>query len=175
MGRYLHGHDRGQLASPCGECTAILISQPQILLTLFAIFCTVAATEGLGQHFNALTLEQFSAAYQFELIGQTFGVGAVATSKLGVGLFQLRIVETPWVRWFIGFLVAVMTIGCAFEATIDFLQCIPPDHIWDSMVPARCWMSLAQYVSFSQFLGGTPLLLPHEGRDSNLVSVDYCV
>lgn len=85
-------------------------------------------------------------------------MGAVATSKLGVGLFQLRIVETQWVRWLIGFLVAVMTIGCAFEAVVDFLQCIPPDHIWNPMISADCWMSLPQYVSFSQFLAGKSML-----------------
>ncbi|KAB8293899.1 hypothetical protein EYC80_009375 [Monilinia laxa] len=56
------------------------------MLIPYTVSCTAAATEGFGQHSATLTVEDFANATRSEIIGQTFSLVGIATSKASVHL-----------------------------------------------------------------------------------------
>ncbi|KAI9650592.1 hypothetical protein NHQ30_000610 [Ciborinia camelliae] len=71
------------------------------MLMPYAVGCTVAATQGFGQHSVDLTSKAFASATRSEIIGQTFCIIGAATSKapvLGVSAAEdFVLAALPWI------------------------------------------------------------------------------
>jgi len=125
------------------------------LLMLFAVACTVAALQGFGQHSADLTTTAFVHASRSEIIGQTFCIVGIATSKASVSVFLLRIAVIKWHKWIL-YLTIVAVSGISFICGLfDFIRCDPVAHVWNPSIPANCWVSTQQYTSVSLTLGST--------------------
>ncbi|ESZ95637.1 hypothetical protein SBOR_3985 [Sclerotinia borealis F-4128] len=125
------------------------------MLMPYTVGCTAAATQGFGQHSEDLTPEEFSDATRSEIIGQTFCIIGIATSKASVSFFLLRLAVVKWHKWvlyFTMFSVSGIAIICAL---FDFIRCDPIAHVWNPYLPAKCWVSTEQFTAISITVGGT--------------------
>lgn len=121
---------------------------------MYSVFCTAAAYHGFGQHSAILTVDQFSHANKLEIVGQTFLVVAIATSKASIAWFQLRIVTALRHKVFLWFFIVTLAIFCALVALFDFIRCKPVAHVWNPTIDASCWVSTSDYSALSVFLSG---------------------
>ncbi|QSZ36276.1 hypothetical protein DSL72_007402 [Monilinia vaccinii-corymbosi] len=116
--------------------------------------CTAAAAQGFGQHSADLTIEELSNAIRSNIIGQTFCLIGIATSKASVSVFLLRLAVVKWHRlvlYFTMFAVSGIAITCALLA---FIRCDPIAHVWNPQIPAKCWVSIEQLTALSIAVGG---------------------
>lgn len=121
------------------------------MLLFYNIFLQVSAGYGFGQPVLALELDDAVRAVEWEMIGQTFTVIGMATAKVSLGLFLLRIVVERWqkiVLWVasLGTLVVSVIVGVLF-----WTQCLPPRALYDPRVKGTCSFGIAP---FSLLLGG---------------------
>ena len=117
---------------------------------MYTVFCTIAATYGFGQHFALLTLDEFVNANQMEIIGQTFCIIGIATSKAGVAAFQLRIFEKLWQRLLLIGTASSVAIICILVALFDFIRCNPVAAVWNpTLTDAQCFVSTEAFTLMS--------------------------
>lgn len=120
------------------------------MLLFYTIFLQVSSEYGFGQPIAALDLDNAVKAVEWEMIGQTFAVIGMATAKVSLGLFLLRIVIKTWHRvalWIasIGLLVVSVVVAVLF-----WTQCLPPRALYDPRVQGKCSFGIAP---FSLLLG----------------------
>lgn len=110
-----------------------------VLLSVYSFMCIAAAALGMGRHSSTLTVPQIAHANKIEIIGQTFCIIGIGTSKTSVALFLWRIVIHRWQKAILALLSVSMTVICILCATVDFVQCTPMEHVWNPEVPGKCW------------------------------------
>ncbi|RAL67100.1 hypothetical protein DID88_007880 [Monilinia fructigena] len=125
------------------------------MLMPYTVGCTAAATQGFGQHSTTLAIEDFANATRSEIIGQTFCLIGIATSKASVSVFLLRLAIVQWHRWVLYFTLFSVSSIAVICALFDFIRCDPIAHVWNPSIPAKCWLSDEQYTTISMVVGGT--------------------
>lgn len=121
----------------------------------YTAFCTAAAMNGFGQRAKDLTREQFITANKLEIIGQTFCIIAIATSKAAVAAFQIRIYKKKW--QIIVLIISVVSVSgiCFFCALFDFVRCNPIEAVWNPFFrDANCFISTESFTILSVSLSG---------------------
>ncbi|KAK1756493.1 hypothetical protein QBC47DRAFT_401396 [Echria macrotheca] len=121
-----------------------------VFLLFYTLFLQVSSHYGFGQPVASLDLNNAVQAVQWEMIGQTFAVIGMATAKVSLGLFLLRIVIRPWqtvALWTasVGILLVSVVVAILF-----WTQCIPSQSIYDPRVEGVCHFQIAP---FSLLLG----------------------
>jgi hypothetical protein len=74
----------------------------------------------------------------------------MATAKVSLGLFLLRIVRKTWHRRLTWTIVIALLAVSVMTAIIFWIQCIPIDHLFDPRVSGRC---IVRIQPFSILLG----------------------
>ena len=74
----------------------------------------------------------------------------MATAKVSLGLFLLRIVVVRWHKVLIWTTVMSLLVVSIMTAIIFWVQCIPIDHLFDPRVGGRC---IIRIQPFSVLLG----------------------
>jgi hypothetical protein len=121
------------------------------MLLFYNIFLQVSSGYGFGQPVLALQLDDAVRAVEWEMIGQTFAVVGMATAKVSLGLFLLRIVVEQWQKvalWVAS--VAILAISLVV-GVLFWTQCLPPRALYDPRVKGKCLFGIAP---FSLLLGG---------------------
>ena len=117
---------------------------------MYTVFCTIAATYGFGQHTALLSIDQFVLANKMEIIGQTFCIIGIATSKAGVAAFQLRIFEKLWQKILLISTASCVAIICILVALFDFIRCNPVAAVWNpTITDAQCFVSTPSFTIMS--------------------------
>ncbi|KAK3681766.1 hypothetical protein B0T22DRAFT_523080 [Podospora appendiculata] len=119
-------------------------------LLLYTVFLQLSANYGFGQAITALELDDAVQAVQWEMVGQTFAVIGMATAKVSLGLFLLRIVIERWQRVAIHVASSSLLAVSVMTAIIFWIQCLPPQSIFDPRVKGKC---IVQVEPFSLLLG----------------------
>ncbi|KAK3357828.1 hypothetical protein B0T25DRAFT_630790 [Lasiosphaeria hispida] len=120
------------------------------MLLFYAVFLQVSSHYGFGQPIAALDLDSAVRAVEWEMIGQTFAVVGMATAKVSLGLFLLRIVVKPWHRvvlWIASVLILAVSL---VVGVLFWTQCLPPRSLYDPRVKGTCGFGIAP---FSLLLG----------------------
>ncbi|TVY37762.1 hypothetical protein LSUB1_G004425 [Lachnellula subtilissima] len=120
-----------------------------LMLMPYTVGCTVAVTHGFGRHSTELTVDEIIAATKAEIIGQTFLIIGVATSKASVAIFLLRITIVQWHKIVLFFLMFAIITICIITALFDFIRCDPVEHVWNPTLDAKCWVSTEGFASLS--------------------------
>lgn len=107
----------------------------QICLLCYTIFITIAAQYGFGQSAFALDPGNLSNAILFEAIGQTFAVIGMAVAKWSLGLFLLRIIHLRTHKILIWTVMAALMGASVSTCFVFWLQCTPPEYLWDRTIP----------------------------------------
>ncbi|KAF7861790.1 hypothetical protein EAF04_007673 [Stromatinia cepivora] len=132
-----------------------LIIASWFMLMPYTAGCTAAATQGFGQHSADLTIEAFANATRSEIIGQTFCIIGIATSKASVSVFLLRLAVVQWHKWVLYFTMFAVSGTAIICALFDFIRCDPVAHVWNPYIPAKCWVSTERFTAISITTGGT--------------------
>lgn len=74
----------------------------------------------------------------------------MATAKVSLGLFLLRIVVVTWHKVVIWVTIMSLLAVSVMTAIIFWIQCLPIDHLFDPRVGGRC---IIQIQPFSILLG----------------------
>ncbi|KAM0152968.1 hypothetical protein ACHAPG_007362 [Botrytis cinerea] len=123
------------------------------MLMPYTVACTAAATQGFGQHSSDLTIEAFANATRSEIIGQTFCIIGIATSKASASVFLLRLAVVEWHKWVLYITMFAVTGIAIICALFDFIRCDPIAHVWNPYIPAKCWVSTEQFTAISITVG----------------------
>ncbi|KAM7219069.1 hypothetical protein V8F06_005507 [Rhypophila decipiens] len=121
-----------------------------VLLLLYTLFLLLSATYGFGQPITDLPLEDAVLAVKWEMVGQTFAVIGMATAKVSLGLFLLRIVFETWHKVVLVLASLSLLAVSILTAVIFWIQCIPPQSIFDPRVEGTC---IIMVTPFSILLG----------------------
>ena len=121
---------------------ALANSHFQLLFVAYSGACTAATRWGFGVHMAELKMVQFAEANKLEIVGQTMLIAAIATSKMSIAVFLLRIAVKTWQRMVLYASIVSLCIICFLCAALNFFQCNPIRHVWNPTVPAKCWMSV---------------------------------
>ncbi|KAF7891325.1 uncharacterized protein EAF02_001650 [Botrytis sinoallii] len=132
-----------------------LIIVSWFMLMPYTVACTAATTQGFGQHSSDLTIEAFANATRSEIIGQTFCIIGIATSKASASVFLLRLAVVEWHKWILYITMFAVTGIAVICALFDFIRCDPIAHVWNPYIPAKCWVSTEQFTAISITVGGT--------------------
>ncbi|KAF7941797.1 uncharacterized protein EAE97_006634 [Botrytis byssoidea] len=132
-----------------------LIIVSWFMLMPYTTACTAAATQGFGQHSSDLTIEAFANATRSEIIGQTFCIIGMATSKASASVFLLRLAVVEWHKWILYTTMFAVTGIAIICALFDFIRCDPIAHVWNPYIPAKCWVSTEQFTAISITVGVT--------------------
>ncbi|KAF7924955.1 uncharacterized protein EAE98_007043 [Botrytis deweyae] len=132
-----------------------LIIVSWFMLMPYTVACTAATTQGFGQHSTDLTIEAFANATRSEIIGQTFCIIGIATSKASASVFLLRLAVVEWHKWILYITMFAVTGIAVICALFDFIRCDPIAHVWNPYIPAKCWVSTEQFTAISITVGGT--------------------
>ncbi|KAH8590118.1 hypothetical protein B0O99DRAFT_635667 [Bisporella sp. PMI_857] len=124
-----------------------------LLLTPYTIAVHVAALKGFGRHSYELDPNDFIEATKAEIIGQTFCIIGIATSKASVAIFLLRITVVQWHRWVLYAVMVGVAVPCFFCALFDFIRCDPIAAVWNPTLPAKCWVSTEGFTALSITVG----------------------
>ena len=130
----------------------------------YTVFCTAATTSGFGQRAKYLSQDQFVNANKLEIIGQTFCIIAIATSKAAVAAFQMRIYKKKW--QIIVLVISVISVSgiCFFCALFDFVRCNPIEAVWNPFIPNPvCFVSTESFTILSVSLSGEYLPCLYSG------------
>ena len=158
------------------------IRMAQIFVLAFSVLMQVAAANGLGDDGEPDTSAQASSFF-WVYVAETFAFLGMATSRLSVGLFMLRLVTVPWQKISIWLTMVTLSIICVSMSTpppnpvvsaqqlftlvpppvtIIFVwaSCTPVAFAWDYSLPnGHCIRVLPVYIVFG---GAYHLILaPH--------------
>ncbi|KAI1299023.1 hypothetical protein F5Y03DRAFT_253870 [Xylaria venustula] len=126
------------------------------LFTTVAIIVAIFGASGGTRHSYYLSDEQVIYVTKLNWIAQPFGIIALATGKIAVGLLLLRVIASTsrWRRVTICFLMASTFISNVLAVVLTFAQCKDPAALWDPSVHAitSCWDPRVQS-GFSTFTG----------------------
>jgi len=121
------------------------------MLFFYSIFLQISSGFGFGQPVLALRLDDAVHAVEWEMIGQTFAVVGMATAKVSLGLFLLRIVVEAWQKIAL-WVASVLTLAVSLVVAVLFwTQCRPIRSLYDPRVEGTCFFGIAP---FSLMLGG---------------------
>lgn len=84
------------------------------------------------------------------MAGQTFAVIGVATAKVSLGVFFLRIIFEMWHKVVLLVACISLLIVSIVTAVMFWIQCIPPQSIFDPRVEGKC---IIEVTPFSILLG----------------------
>jgi len=133
-----------------GGADDILMVISTLLMLGYTAFCTAAALNGFGQHFADLELSQFITANKLEIIGQTFCIIGIATSKAAVAAFQMRIYTKQWHMIVLWMSIVGVSGICFFTALFDFVRCSPVEAVWNpTITDAVCFVSTGSFTYLS--------------------------
>ncbi|KAK4214255.1 hypothetical protein QBC37DRAFT_440268 [Rhypophila decipiens] len=116
-----------------------------VLLLLYTLFLNLSATYGFGQPITDLPLEDAVLAVKWEMVGQTFAVIGMATAKVSLGLFLLRIVFETWHKVVLVLASLSLLAVSILTAIVFWIQCIPPQSIFDPRVEGTCIIKVAPF------------------------------
>lgn len=125
----------------------------QMLAIIFSSFWTVLGVNEGCRHLYYLTHDQISLVTKINWMSQPFAIMALATGKISVAFFILRIIgRSTWRRAFLYLNMITCFVFCALAAIFSFVQCSPPKALWTPSIKGKCWKPESQS-NFSVFVG----------------------
>lgn len=129
---------------------------PQILFACLTVIVGIMGSNGGTRHLDYLSNDQAVFVTRLNWIGQPFGIVAIGTGKLAVGLLILRLlnISSKWRKYGIWALMILVSIVTALTVVLTFVQCENPEALWNPPIrkTTRCWDPHVQ-TSFSTFAG----------------------
>ncbi|KAI9674002.1 MAG: hypothetical protein M1822_009579 [Bathelium mastoideum] len=113
-------------------------------LILFAVtmsLCSVLVHYGLGRHIEFVPLDQQAEVLKWNWLVQPFGIMTLPMGKISVSLLLLRLMspQTNWRKAILWGNMVTYTIFMALAAIFSFVQCDPPQALWEDMPNTKCW------------------------------------
>lgn len=109
---------------------------------LYTVFVTISAMHGFGRRVAELDGDNAAAAIYSEMIGQTFVVIGMATAKISLGLFLLRVVVSVWHKVVLWIAIISISIISILTDIIFWVQCFPTSAIYDIRVKGTCHVKI---------------------------------
>ncbi len=103
-------------------------------------FVTAAIATGAGRHSSTLSHSQVELASLLTLVGLTMGALSFTLAKVAVVILLIQLLRPA--LWHVRFLWTLVSGNVLFMATaglIFFLQCRPPQALWNQEVEHSCW------------------------------------
>ncbi|MCJ1251158.1 hypothetical protein MMC30_008389 [Trapelia coarctata] len=133
-----------------------------LLDVAFTIVLTILALNGGARHAYYLLMRNPSVVpyvTKLEWILQPFLIIALGTGKASVGVLLLRFLTSQqrWQRWAVWFSIVSVNIVLVLAAILTFVQCNPPEKLWNLQVKGTCWSPDRQnnYAMFAAAYGAT--------------------
>ncbi|KAI0451211.1 hypothetical protein F5B21DRAFT_507499 [Xylaria acuta] len=114
-----------------------------ILFAALTIIVGFIGHNGGTRHVFYLSQQQALYVTKLNYVAQPFGIVAVGTGKVAVGILVLRLLGalSRWRKIFLWVLLALNVIITIFAAVFTFTQCNPPAALWEPSLrdTAHCW------------------------------------
>ena len=86
-----------------------------------------------------------------------WSIWGAAWSKTSFAVTLLRLTQTSALKWFIWFLIITVNVGLYIAAIFMWVQCDPPEKVWNPNVEGTCWDGNI-IVAYNSWTAGKPLL-----------------
>jgi hypothetical protein len=93
----------------------------------------------MGKHLADIPPNDLVQALKLLYIADFFAILACVWSKTSFAVTLLRVMQKPWQKRFLWFLIITMNIAMVLTGILNFAQCSPVSHLWDFSIPAKCW------------------------------------
>lgn len=113
----------------------------QVLATVSTSFNVPKVIAGYGQHLSHLSDRQVSEVLKWNYLATPLLVFSLATSKISICLFLLRVLDQARVKFKRSFLYAItllLTLIAVPSAGYALGQCQPVRKLWDPTTHGRC-------------------------------------
>lgn len=94
---------------------------------------------GYGRHNDDIAPEHFNHIILISYIAGFFTILAACWSKMSFAITLLYIVISSRLRLLLWFVLVSTNLVLGANATIQFAQCWPPEHLWRAGAPGHCW------------------------------------
>ncbi|KAK3901759.1 hypothetical protein C8A05DRAFT_44664 [Staphylotrichum tortipilum] len=110
------------------------------LVTLATAFVTAAIAGGGGRHSSTLSQSQVQLVSVLILVGLTLGALSFTLTKIAVVILLIKLLHPSQchtrVLWgLVGGNVLFMSVA----GLVFFLQCMPPQALWNQYIKHKCW------------------------------------
>ena len=102
-------------------------------------FVVTEVSYGLGQHRNALSIENYRNFLKYWYLDTAQFFIALATCKISICLFLLRLSQFDKLRHVLWYLMGFLIISHLILFFLVVLQCDPVHKAWDLGTPGRCF------------------------------------
>ncbi|KAI0468813.1 hypothetical protein F4859DRAFT_516565 [Xylaria cf. heliscus] len=114
-----------------------------VLFAVLTVLVGFLGSAGGTRHLYYLTNEAAKHVTRLNWIAQPFGIIALGTGKLAVGLLLLRLIPTTtkWMRRIVWVLMSITMLTNTLSVILTFAQCRNPAALWDPDLRAstQCW------------------------------------
>ena len=120
-----------------------------------SVFWTIYSNNNGGRHNYYLTPDQQVVATKMNWWGQPLPIMAIATGKMSVALFELRILGPNKYRaWFLWWLIFSCPAVLGIAVIVTYAQCTPAAALWTPALQAtaKCWPP-ARQANYAVFAG----------------------
>ncbi|KAL3601020.1 hypothetical protein FPOAC2_05273 [Fusarium poae] len=115
-------------------------------LLINTILMTIGVHYGLGQNLTDILRDDpdhLPLSLLYEAASQTFAIIAMSIAKWSLGLFLLRLVKEKWHKIAIWCMMACLMSASISVCFVYWLQCTPPQYLWNRKIPGRCHIDTA--------------------------------
>ncbi|XEV03560.1 hypothetical protein FSHL1_008847 [Fusarium sambucinum] len=115
-------------------------------LLMNTILMTIGVHYGLGQNLMDILrddADHLPLSLLYEAASQTFAIIAMSIAKWSLGLFLLRLVKEKWHKIAIWCMMACLMSASISVCFVYWLQCTPPQYLWNRKIPGRCHIDTA--------------------------------
>ncbi|PKS05641.1 hypothetical protein jhhlp_008160 [Lomentospora prolificans] len=112
-----------------------------ITIVISCVFGSISTTMGFGRHTYDIDTEGPGFPKLLLIMNMTgfWSIWGAAWSKTSFAVTLLRLTQTSALKWFIWFLIITVNVGLYIAAIFMWVQCDPPEKVWNPNVEGTCW------------------------------------
>ena len=114
---------------------------------------SVCVNLGLGRHGRFLKQENLAPLLMYSYAAGFCSIIAAVWSKSSFAITLLSISE-GWMRRVVWFILLSVNVVLGVNATIQWVQCWPPEKLWHQKIPGTCWISSDSVRAYNTFVAG---------------------
>lgn len=114
------------------------IAPLQVMLMASMVPTTINAKQGFGRHVYAIDPQILPSIGLNAALASLFSILASVWSKTSFAITLLRLVG-KWTKVLLWFIIVSINIAMILLAILYWVQCTPPDKLWNVMKPGSCW------------------------------------
>jgi hypothetical protein len=114
---------------------------------------SICVSLGLGHHGRYIDPKKLDQLLMYTYIAGFFSIIAAVWSKSSFAITLLSFSD-GWARRVVWFILVSVNVVLGVNATIQWIQCWPPERLWHKSTSGICWISPGSIRAYNTFAAG---------------------